>query len=114
MPPISDSEYNARQRALDAAGIDAATRWRYEVHHIVEKKRTIAEPARLNLASVGIALHAMANLLPLPKPHQPIHTIRYSIAVNQATTLARPYGCSTMTATLEQIKDVLRKKGRFP
>lgn len=99
---------------MAASGIDGAAAARYEVHHLVECGRMLAEPARRNLAAAGVGLHSLHNLLPLPKPHQSIHTRTYTVAVVAATTLALPSGYATMVATLEQIKLALKANGRFP
>jgi len=109
-----DAKNTARARALAANGIGAAVASRYEVHHLVECTRVLAEPARRNLAAVGVGLHSLHNLLPLPKPHQSIHTRRYTMAVVVATTFALSSGYATMIATLEQIKLALKVNGRFP
>lgn len=104
----------ARARALAASGIGASAALQYEVHHLVECGRVLAEPSRYNLAAVGVGLHSLPNLLPLPKPHQSIHTRRYTVAVVAVTTIARPFGYATMVATLAQIKLALKANGRFP
>ncbi len=114
MVPSSETENTARARALAAAQISLADAVHYEVHHLVEQHRLVAEPARRNLAAAGVGLHALANLLPLPKPHQAIHTRSYTAAIILVTSTARPYGYSTMVATLEQVKHLLRTTGRFP
>jgi hypothetical protein len=109
-----DEKSTARTRALAASGIGAAAAQHYEVHHLVECGRVLAEPSRQNLMAVGVGLHSLPNLLPLPKPHQSIHTRRYTAAVVAATTIARPSGYATMIATLERIKLALKANGRFP
>ena len=109
-----DEKSTARARALAASGIGGAAAALYEVHHLVECERMLAEPSRRNLAAAGVGLHSLPNLLPLPKPHQSVHTRQYTMAVITATTLARPSGYATMIATLEQIKLAPKANGRFP
>lgn len=44
------------------------------------------QPARDALTAVGIGIHDLENLVVLPKPHQGVHTEKYTQTVNVVTT----------------------------
>ncbi len=119
MVDIYDSiayNWNYRERALTAAGIDPASNAakNYEVHHVVQQGHMGAAVGRANLAAVGIGIHDLENLVVLPKPHQSIHTDLYRTSVNAVTTVAVPGGRAAMTGVLTGVKAALTTKGTFP
>ncbi len=106
-----------RERALLALGIDPASEAakQFEVHHIVQKGHSGSAIAVANLASVGIGVHDLENLLVLKAgDHRPIHTDAYRTAVNLATAAAVPGGHQAMSNTLNAIKVKLITTGTFP
>jgi hypothetical protein len=119
MVDIYDSiayNWNYRERALTAAGIDPASdaAKNYEVHHVVQQGHLGAAVGRANLAAVGIGVHDLENLVVLPKPHQVVHTDLYRTSVNAVTTVAVPGGRAAMTGVLNGVKAALTTKGTFP
>lgn len=106
-----------RERALLAMGIDPASEAakQFEVHHIVQKGHAGSAIAVRNLASAGIGVHDLENLLVLKAgDHRTIHTDAYRTAVNTVTTAAVPGGYQTMANTLNAIKVKLIATGAFP
>lgn len=104
--------YGYRERALAASGITGATAANYQVHHVVQQANRIG---LANLAAVGIGVHDLENLVPLPSQvHYHVHTNSYTVAVNVATGAAVSGGYGAMVSTLDSIKASLITKGTYP
>jgi hypothetical protein len=96
--------------ALEAAG--QVRRAGDEAHHIVAKKATAADPARITLQKFGIGLHDAANGVFLPRPkHRRLHGNEYYEAVNKA--LARAKSKAEAEQILQSIAQGLQS-GTFP
>jgi RHS repeat-associated protein len=114
----SAGAWDYRSRALLAAGIDPASAdaQNYDVHHIVAVTALAAQPARNDLASAGIGIHDLQNLVVLPTDvHQGLHTNAYYQGVNTATFVGLNAGGAVgVSAALATIKASLSATGALP
>jgi hypothetical protein len=104
-----------RERALKAAGITEAQAQNLDVHHIVERNAAAAAPARVALATVGIGVDDLENLVITSRAdHKPLHTGQYITTVNAVMTATAPAGRAAVVLQLNYIKTSIYVKGSFP
>jgi RHS repeat-associated protein len=104
-----------RDKALDSFGVPKEQAQNIHIHHVVAWDLQAASPARVALASVGIGVHDLDNLLPMSRAdHQIIHTPQYVQAVNAAMQAAVPGGRSIVIQQINLIKAALIINGKYP